>query len=697
MIAGNLLCPKELIDVKMKKSFGFDTSFLKIKEIMDSADCSLAGTYNNGNAPIAYYISAKRNGIDLLAYSKEDYRKLYSILKNDEINKAKDSKSISYENYCMPFTNSIYYKVEINGISVGFLTLDYTEGFDSKNLDIITDVIRNLRTDGIEFILAYVYWNSNLGNEITGEQKAISRIIAEAGVDYIVGNNNKFLQKYEVLECSWGRKVPVLYSIGNFINCSYYFRYVTSVVLNITLYMDKYNNITIEDNYLPCFVFTTLGKEKYVVDFLNKKYNIPKTDELVKRRKEHISDSLGEDIKISNEHGFNIMNHETFESEMIISVPSISNGFETDIVLSPSYIQSNLIKEYMLSDEFRDKYGKALITNCCSEQIVTAINAIKEYKGDKNFEFDKYEKLIIDMLYSKNILGFKFYEYFGYGFEKKSIKKRTEFISESYRLNYFRRLNKNKSEVDHLDNKYTSYQRLKGFYRRDIIFISDDYHKDRFKEFCMKHNKFIVKPDKGSFGQGIKVVNLSDYENYEELFLQLRKEKPFFICEELIIQKKYLAEFHANSVNTMRVFTYNNKNNVIPICSWLKTGCNGSIVDNGGAGGLIAAVNIKSGVVIGDAANEKGERFKKHPNSRKVFKGVQIEEWDELIKLVCDAAVKYPEVGFIGWDVAHSINGWEIIEGNVQGQINLYQLSTRKGIRKNVEKKLSWHSSMLIQ
>lgn len=696
MIAGNLLCPQKLIDAKEGKEANYNLSFLKVRRILSDSNLSIVGANNDGNAPIEYYRSAQNNGIDLIAYSKKDYKKVYNTLLANECNIMKNDKALSYKSNCMPFTNDIYYTTELNGIGVGIICLDFINGFDNKDLGVLKSVVNKMRDDGIEFIIAYLHWAEYGSLEINPEQRAIALAIAEVGIDYIIGNNKKCLQKYEVIKCSWGRKVPILYSIGNFVNASNYLNYVTSVVISLNIYKDKNDNIFIEDFYLPCFVFTILGREKYVVDFLNKKYNIPKTDELVEKRKSFISYILGEDIRKSNDYGFNTVNQELSGSEKMIYEANTLNDFETDIVLPPSNMQSSLIKEYMLTDEYRDKYGKALMAKGCNEQFDEAIKAIKEEKGEKNFIFEKYEKLVVDLLYSKNVLGFKFYEFFGYGFEKKSILKRTEFVPEDYRLYYCRRLNTNKKEVDHLDNKYTSYQRLKKFYGRDAIFISNEGHKETFKRFCKKHNMFILKPVNSSLGAGIKRINVEDFDNYEQLFYQLLKVKHAYICEEAIIQKDYIAEFNSDSVNTVRIFTYNNGSKVVPICSWIKTGRKGSVVDNATAGGLLAAINVDIGEVIADACDYKGKIFKEHPDTCKAFKKMKIQDWDEAIQLVSEAAFMYPEVRLIGWDIAHSINGWQIVEGNSQGQFNVYQLSTKKGMRKTVEKRLGWQSNILV-
>lgn len=114
-------------------------------------------------------------------------------------------------------------------------------------------------------------------------------------------------------------------------------------------------------------------------------------------------------------------------------------------------------------------------------------------------------------------------------------------------------------------------------------------------------------------------------------------------------------------------------------------------MDNGGTGGVLAAADIGTGTVYTDAADESGHVFPAHPDTGFVFKGFQIPRWEELKKMVLELAPALPGVPLIGWDAALSKNkGWQLIEGNECGMINLIQVPTKKGDRKQLEAAFEW-------
>ena len=297
------------------------------------------------------------------------------------------------------------------------------------------------------------------------------------------------------------------------------------------------------------------------------------------------------------------------------------------------------------------------------------------------------------MLYCRYVLSFTYNEYFGFHLYEKSIRERVEYISDMFRLNYYRRMNRAEREKNILDNKWTCYERMPELFRRDIINVEDSSQRDQFKKYAVKYGRFIIKPTNGSLGQGIRIIDMKDYDDLDALFDEVLAKAGPFVCEELIISRKYLSDLHPQSCNSVRVFTYNDDGDVKIVCSWLKAGIGGAIVDNGGAGGVVAAINKDNGMVEYDAANEAGNIYECHPDTGIRFKGIQIEEWDSLIEMAKKAAAYFPTVKFIAWDVAHGEKGWQLIEGNSQGQMWIYQLSSGKGLRKEMEELIGWTNS----
>lgn len=145
-----------------------------------------------------------------------------------------------------------------------------------------------------------------------------------------------------------------------------------------------------------------------------------------------------------------------------------------------------------------------------------------------------------------------------------------------------------------------------------------------------------------------------------------------------------MAAFNLSSVNTVRCFSFNTKKGIIvPFC-FLRTGRKGSFVDNAGSGGIFAALDSKSGIVIAEGIDELGSRYTNHPDSGVKYVGFQIPEWDDAISLCKSAAKEITKNKYIGWDLAHTENGWKIVEGNTNAQL-VHQGSLQKGLKPELD------------
>ena len=63
------------------------------------------------------------------------------------------------------------------------------------------------------------------------------------------------------------------------------------------------------------------------------------------------------------------------------------------------------------------------------------------------------------------------------------------------------------------------------------------------------------------------------------------------------------------------------------------------------------------------------------------FDGFEIPYWDEIKKMVLEAALVNDKVNIVGWDVAISKDGPVIIEGNRGPGFDLVQVLLKKGAK----------------
>lgn len=273
-------------------------------------------------------------------------------------------------------------------------------------------------------------------------------------------------------------------------------------------------------------------------------------------------------------------------------------------------------------------------------------------------------------------------EYFYYHFRDKSEQVRKTFCSDLNRIDIVEGLNRPQN-LAIFNDKMLTYQHYAKYYGRDFCGVKTRKDLPQLLSFVQKHPRFILKPADSSCGQGIQLVDLSDCKALEETLARMvhtycGSGKDGFVAEELIRQHPQMASLHPSSVNTARITTIRCDDGVEILPSFIRTGRNGKHVDNGGAGGLMAAVDMDTGALIA-AADKEGKIYTEHPDTGVQFAGFQIPRWEEAKALARELAQVIPENRYTGWDLALTENGWVMVEGNARGQFIGWQITLQKG------------------
>ncbi len=222
-------------------------------------------------------------------------------------------------------------------------------------------------------------------------------------------------------------------------------------------------------------------------------------------------------------------------------------------------------------------------------------------------------------------------------------------------------------------NKVEFNTNFNEFIKRDFIEVNTAKKEDVLK-FMKKHKKFMAKPVTGTCGKGIEKINIKDYNSLEDIYSYLIGEGMNFELEELIIQSDAVNEIYACSINTVRIVTILDDNNVPHvICAYFRIG-NGKYVDNFNSGGMVAPVNEETGEVIDKAIDKQKNLYAVHPATNAKIKGFKFPEWESALKMVKEASFKVPEMRYIGWDVCFSASGPVLVEGNEYPGHDIYQL-----------------------
>ena len=212
--------------------------------------------------------------------------------------------------------------------------------------------------------------------------------------------------------------------------------------------------------------------------------------------------------------------------------------------------------------------------------------------------------------------------------------------------------------------------------------------KSEIDEEELNANKNKIVETLGNYGNGACVVDASSWQDTEKEVQGLLEKNPDgFVAEELIVQCKEMADLNPSSINTVRITTARKLDGTLHIIKrpFIRIGQGGRCVDNGGNGGIIAAIDYETGI-IKEAIDEAMNRYIVHPDTGKTILGYQIPRWEEARQLVAQLSDVFTEMRYCGWDLALTDQGWVMVEANSKGLFIGFQLPTQEGCREEFER-----------
>lgn len=317
------------------------------------------------------------------------------------------------------------------------------------------------------------------------------------------------------------------------------------------------------------------------------------------------------------------------------------------------------------------------------------IDDIREnYDLYRNDDMD-FKICLVDILYNIYARGISPKEYFQYGFWYLNERGRNTFICQK-EARLIHRRNCDEKEIQACSNKSYMANVFKEYYGRDVMTVNSHRDYKAYIDFVRKHKKIVLKPFEKYGGEGIRFID-TDCIDIDELFQEIITSGGMQI-EEKLEQSNDMSALHNASVNTVRVVTtiIDKKPNIMYMI--LRTGVNGSSVDNACAGGIYAQIDTNIGIVDTNGLDENGNQYKVHPNSKIRFNGFEIPKFDELKNIVLELAKILPNQHIVGWDMAHTEKGWVCIECNRNPKVfpQEFQFVNFKGIRKQYDKLLEY-------
>lgn len=280
-------------------------------------------------------------------------------------------------------------------------------------------------------------------------------------------------------------------------------------------------------------------------------------------------------------------------------------------------------------------------------------------------------------------------EYFLFDFIHKTDAERATYVTDTYINSTLGRLVGRKYHDEQLNDKYNFYKIMKPYFKRKVIRVRSPKDYNKFEAFALDCKSLIIKPNNSSVGNGIFATIIKNSDDAKNVFSKMMINGKSWIVEEMLSQTEDMAKWNKSSVNTVRVSAFLNKKGFFVLSSVIRTGREGSVIDNAGHGGISAAIDVNTGEIISDGMGKDGNWYVCHPDSKTPFKGIVIPCWKELIETVEKVHKMLPNHIYVGWDFALTPKGWALIEGN-WGQLGAQQFALGHGLKPMFDKYLSY-------
>lgn len=353
--------------------------------------------------------------------------------------------------------------------------------------------------------------------------------------------------------------------------------------------------------------------------------------------------------------------------------------------------QQQSLRKYL---RFFPKITKAITFSLLKKYSKDAIDEAHDIVAHKlayqNKPEEEKKRIIQDMLLWYATYGFPPSDYAQFRFDLKSEDERKTYYAD-IELAAYVNLCRSPETYRLCQSKALLYERLAPFFKRGVFYLKSQEDFPKCQAFLEKYPEILAKPlnDYGGFGiQHLIVPKGKEAETAQKLL-----EKGPRLLEERLRPSAVMAQLNSSSINTLRVVTFRNDHEIQIIHAAQNVGRAGSLNDNYCSGGIYIPIDLqtkktRSESIIGyDDFNHAI-----HPDTGKDLSGFEIPEWDGMFRLITEASAFLPEdMHVFGWDLAHTDNGWEIIEvndipGDFQSEKNGYAESMRQLFKPCLEK-----------
>lgn len=289
------------------------------------------------------------------------------------------------------------------------------------------------------------------------------------------------------------------------------------------------------------------------------------------------------------------------------------------------------------------------------------LGSVFERAREVSDEFGKWRPAVLaDMFWQASFHQVGFQDYVDYDFAILNRAERRTMMTHPYSNQYSARL-------DHPDYRHIFHDKwefdrvFSPLLRRDWMLVEPG-NAEELRAFAERHPVLITKLQLGRSGAAIKRYTAEEVEDWGVFHAELL-ERGECLVEENIVQHADLAAVCPGTVNSTRVAAYfdGTKTHILAVAQ--KFG-RGQVADQMDFGGFYTMLDPETGKALGGGYDSHGHVHEVHPDSGFRIADFQLPMFEEVVAFVDTVARHVPQVPYVGWDIAVTPDGPDLIEGN---------------------------------
>lgn len=296
--------------------------------------------------------------------------------------------------------------------------------------------------------------------------------------------------------------------------------------------------------------------------------------------------------------------------------------------------------------------------------------------------------IVIDALISSVRYNISFKDYFCFRFYEPGRSDREEWAGTGFMYEYQLRMNP-KASRKILENKILFLDHFRDLIKRSFVPLSGgpDDIKNLADLLDNPSGRIALKGSLGQVGAEVEIVKCENYK--PDTLLDHMKKNNYDLAEEFVLQHADLNDLSPSGLNTIRIITQYHDGEVIILGARLRVSIN-SPVDNMAAGNIAALVDPETGIVDGPGvfSDITKEPLSVHPVTGMPIEGFRVPYWHAVLRLADTVARRAGGNKSVGWDIAVTADGPELIEGNHNWCKLLWQLPVKRGLKRELTKYL---------